>query len=54
MRSDASCEEFRDFISNMDSEEVAFQGRKWTWSNNWKEEGFIQARLDRFLGFLVR
>lgn len=25
-------------------------GQQWTWTNNWKEEGYIEARLDRFFG----
>lgn len=26
------------------------QGRKWTWANNRKEEGYIAEKLDRFFG----
>lgn len=31
-------------------EEVEFQGRKLTWANNQQEEGYIEAKLDRFFG----
>lgn len=33
-------------------EEMMFQGRPWTWTwtNNWQEEGFIEAKLDRIFG----
>lgn len=31
-------------------EEVGFQGRSWTWANNWQEECYIEARLDRVFG----
>lgn len=30
--------------------EIAFKGREWTWSNNWKNEGFIEERLERVFG----
>lgn len=32
----------------MDIEEIQYQGSQWTWANNWTNEGFIEARLDRF------
>lgn len=50
IRSKASCREFREFIGKMFMEKIVYQGREWTWSNNWQEERFIKARLDRFLG----
>lgn len=31
-------------------EEIQYQGSQWTWANNWTDEGFIEARLDRFFG----
>lgn len=31
-------------------EEIGYIGRQGTWANNWREEGCIEARLDRFLG----
>lgn len=30
--------------------EIPFRGKRWTWANNRKEEGFIEERLDRFFG----
>lgn len=49
-RSEASCQGFREFIDKINIEKVVYQGRKWTWANNWQDEGFIEARLDRFFG----
>lgn len=31
-------------------EEVGFQGKPWTWANNWEDEGYIEAHLDIFFG----
>lgn len=30
--------------------DIKFKGESWTWSNNREGEGFIQEKLDRFLG----
>lgn len=49
-RSVASCLGFRDFIKNMRMEEILFQEREVTWTNNWEEEGYIEARIDRLFG----
>lgn len=50
IRNAASSREFNDFIGRMSMEELAYQGKDWTWTNNWHDEGFIVARLDRFFG----
>lgn len=34
----------------MEMEELRFQGKLGTWANNWEDEGYIEARLDRFFG----
>lgn len=34
----------------MEMGEVAFKGRRWTWANNRKGEGYIEERLDMFFG----
>lgn len=34
----------------MNAEEIDYQKRKWTWANNWQEEGYIEVRQDRFFG----
>lgn len=47
-RSESSCKGFLDFIRDMNMVEVEYQGRKWTWANNWQDERFIEAKLDRF------
>lgn len=31
-------------------EDITFQGREWTWANNWEDEGYIEVRLDHFFG----
>lgn len=49
-RTEASCKGFRELIKMMPIEEIRFQGRGWTWANNWDDEGFIEVRLDRFFG----
>lgn len=49
-RFEGSCKGFREFIERMDKEEITFQGRRWGWANNWEEEGYIEVKLDRFLG----
>lgn len=46
----ASCKGFCEFIEYMNMEELEFKGRQWTWANNWQNEGYIEARLDRFFG----
>lgn len=50
VRTVASCKGFQDFIAKMQMEEVDYQGQQWTWANNWQDEGYIEARLDRFFG----
>lgn len=49
-RTDASCRGFQDFIEKMNMEGIGYIGRQGTWANNRREEGCIEARLDRFLG----
>lgn len=49
-RSEASCRVFNEFVEKMNMEELKVRGRQWTWANNWHDEGFIEARLDRFFG----
>lgn len=50
LRFEASCRVFREFIDRMNMEEMEFTGNMWTWANNWHDEGYIEARLDRFFG----
>lgn len=54
LRTEASCKGFTDFIEQMHMEEVEVQGQQWTWANNWRDEGYIEARLDRFFGAAQR
>lgn len=49
-RSELRCKGFNDFIAGMEMEEIGYHGRHWTWANNWEDEGYIEARLDRFFG----
>lgn len=49
-RSVESCKGFQDFIQHMNMEEKGVQGNQTTWSNNWRGERYIAARLDRFFG----
>lgn len=49
-RQESSFTGFRTFISEMGMEDISYRGRTFTWANNREEEGFIQDRLDRFLG----
>lgn len=35
---------FNDFIVEMEMEKIGFQGRQWTWANNWDDERYIEAR----------
>lgn len=30
--------------------EITFRGRRWTWANNRKVEGYLEERLDMFFG----
>lgn len=41
-RFEGSCKGFREFIQRMNMEEITFQGRGWTWANNWKEEATLR------------
>lgn len=41
---------FQEFIISMQMKEAAYVGRPGTWANNWNDEGYIEARLDHFLG----
>lgn len=34
----------------MNMEEIGYIGRQGTWANNWREEGYIETRLDWFFG----
>lgn len=47
-RTESSYKGFKEFIERIEMVEVAFQGRQYTWANNWEDEGYIEARLDRF------
>lgn len=42
----ASCKGFREFIEKMTIEEIEYHGQQWTWANNWKVKGYIEAKLD--------
>lgn len=48
LRTEHSCQGFRDFTATMDMEKIGFQRKPWTWANNWADEGYIEPRLDRF------
>ena len=49
-RSERSFKQFRDFISINELIDIGFEGKPWTWSNNWDNEGEVRERLDRMLG----
>lgn len=50
IRPEASYKSFREFIEQMDMEEIRFFGKEWTWTNNWEDAGYIEVRLDGFFG----
>lgn len=50
VRSEASCKGFVDFIQGMNMEEIDYQGRKETQTNNRQDDEYIEVRLDRFFG----
>lgn len=37
-------------MSDMEMRDIKYKGDTFTWGNNTEWEGFIQERLDRFLG----
>lgn len=41
---------FRSFIDDMEMGDIKFKGDLFTWANNREGKGFIQERLDRFVG----
>lgn len=45
LRSETSFQNFRTFVDEMEMVELKFNGRSWTWANNWEEEGFVEERL---------
>ncbi|XP_071932920.1 uncharacterized protein [Coffea arabica] len=49
-RADISFENFRDFINTNELVDIGYEGKPWTWSNRWDNEGEIRERLDRVLG----
>lgn len=49
-RGDGSFRPFKTFICEMGMGEIVHRGRRWTWANNRKGEGFIEERLDMFFG----
>lgn len=49
-RPERSFFEFRNIIAEMGMGDISFRGDAFTWANNREREGFIQERLDRFLG----
>lgn len=51
MRGTSSFRPFKAFISEMEMGEIVHKGRRWTWANNKKGEGFIEERLDMFFLF---
>lgn len=53
-RHDSSFQDFRDFVVDMEMGDIKFTGNTYTWTNNKKGVGFIQERLDRFYGSLMR
>lgn len=49
-RGESSFIPFRDFIREIEMGEIAFKGRRWMWAKNRKGKGYIEERLDMFLG----
>ncbi|XP_071914055.1 uncharacterized protein [Coffea arabica] len=49
-RTERSFKQFRDFISTNELIDIGFEGKPWTWSNNWDNEREVRERLDRILG----
>ncbi|XP_027076017.1 uncharacterized protein [Coffea arabica] len=49
-RPERSFKQFRDFISTNELIDIGFEGKPWTWSNNWDSEEEVRERLDRMLG----
>ncbi|XP_027148760.1 uncharacterized protein LOC113749274 [Coffea eugenioides] len=50
LRPERSFKQFRDFIRTNELIDIGFEGKPWTWSNNWDKEGEVKERLDRMLG----
>ena len=49
-REEGSFRDFRLFIHQNGLIDLGFEGKPWTWSNQWTQEGEIRQRLDRALG----
>lgn len=49
-RQESSFTGFRNFINEMGMGNIRYRGSTFTWANNRDSEGYIQERLDRFLG----
>ena len=50
VRAEGSFREFNRFIKENELVEIAFEGKPWTWCNQWEGEGEVRERLDRCLG----
>lgn len=45
-----SYKSFVNFIQDMSMEEIDYQRRKKTWTNNRQDDEYMKLRLDRFFG----
>ncbi|XP_071902764.1 uncharacterized protein [Coffea arabica] len=48
-RHESSFKEFNRFIKENELVDLGFEGKPWTWCNQWEGEGKVKERLDRFL-----
>lgn len=49
-RSEGRLQDFRSFINDNELVDIGYEGKPWTWSNNWGNEGEVKERIDRILG----
>ena len=49
-QADISLKVFRDLINTNELMDIGYEGKPWTWSNRWDNEGEARERLDRVLG----
>ncbi|CAL1360133.1 unnamed protein product [Linum trigynum] len=48
-RDERDMEAFRDCLADTDLKDLGFQGYCFTWENRWRNGGYIEERLDRFV-----
>lgn len=49
IRDDSSFKDFKGFLEENELTDLGFNGKPWTWCNNWMNEGEIKQRLERAL-----